>query len=235
MTVHSLSAHAVKLAGGSTRRRVLALFEKHRARPGAPYEERHFMEFLLPERMGRQTVTGGFQASRRLNAFMNDVQYEFAICFSARERHANHTLQGFVERVVELGRSRDQTPWRWNDQLTAGLEWAVTVLANLVLLTMAVTLADHPFALGFLGCAAILVNGWFAGCAWKAREYCRRLHSRIAVSGKKRPPLSARQWRPPYEPMTCLSRLRRHRCASSPGNRGWRASEPVKALGHDAQ
>ncbi len=73
----------------------------------------------------------GFRASRRFNAFIEDVRYEFAICFSARDRHAHHSLQNFTERVIDLGRSRRRPLWPWKNQLSAGVEWAVAVLANL--------------------------------------------------------------------------------------------------------
>jgi hypothetical protein len=215
MTVHSLRSHAVKLAEASARRRVVALFERHRATPGAPYDERHFMDFLLKERMGRRTVADGLHATRRLNAFINDIQYEFAICFAASERHANHSLQDFVERVVDLGRLRHQMRWRWKDQLTAGLEWAATVLANIVLLIAAVTWRDHAFALAVVGGGAVLVNAWFGACGLRALDYCRRLHSRIAASEKRRSRPAPYQWPSPYLPVACLSRLRRRSCASS--------------------
>jgi hypothetical protein len=162
-----------------TRKRVMALFEKHRATPGAPYDARRFTDFLLAEPKARRSVFDGFRISRRLNAFIDDVQYEFAICFSLQDRRANDSLQKLVERVIELGSSRGRWPRSWRNQLAAGTEWASTVLANLVLLIGALWLRNQEWALGALGCAALFVNAWFARFAWRATAYFKRLQSRI--------------------------------------------------------
>jgi uncharacterized membrane protein YcjF (UPF0283 family) len=182
MTVHSLSAYTSEPALAAARRRIEALFEKHRVTPGAPYDELHFMDFLLAERQGRRAVADGFRASRRFNAFIEDVQYEFAICFSAHDRHAHHSLQNFTERVIDLGRSRRRSLWPWKNQLTTGVEWAVAVLANLVLLIAAVWVKNHAWALAAVGLVAVLVNAWFVRFAWRATTYFKRLGLRIAAA-----------------------------------------------------
>ncbi len=60
-----------------------------------------------------------------------------------------------------------------------GIEWAVALLANLLLLTAAAWLREHGWALGALGCLAVLVNAWFLTFALRAKRYSRRLQSRI--------------------------------------------------------
>jgi hypothetical protein len=162
-----------------TWKRVVSLFEKHRAAPGAPYDERHFMDFFLAERKGRRGIFDGFHALRRLNAFIDDVQYEFAICFPLRDRRGNDSLQQFVDRVIELSGSRSRSPPSWKNQLAAGTEWALTALVNLVLLVAAVWLRNHEWALGALGCAALFVNAGFLRFVWRATAYFRRLQSRM--------------------------------------------------------
>ena len=195
MALHSLTAYeseparfdvgrSVVMADASARNRIVALFEKHRATPGAPYDEHHFTEFLQAEPKGRRGVLEGFHALRRFNAFIDDVQYEFAICFSVHDRQANDSLQKFVERVIELGGSPHRSRGSWKNQLTTGAEWAATVLADIVLLVAAVWLRDHEWALGALGCLAVLVNAWFVRFAWRATVYFRRLQSRIEAAGR---------------------------------------------------
>jgi hypothetical protein len=174
-------------------KRVVALFEKHRATPGAPYDEARFKDFMLAETQGRRAVLEGFSALRRLNAFVDDVQYEFAICCSIQDRRANDSLSVFVERVIELGSSRSRLPRSLIQQLAAGTEWALALLANLVLLVAAVSLRNHEWALGALGCAALFVNTWFAGVAWRTWTYCERLRARIeAVEQQRKRPGRAR-------------------------------------------
>jgi len=175
------------------RKRVVALFEKHRAMPGAPYEEARFKDFMLAETQGRRAVLEGFSAMRRLNAFIDDVQYEFAVCCSIQDRRANDSLAAFVERVIERGSARGSSPRSLMQQFAAGLDWALALLANLVLLVAAVTLRNHEWALGALGCAALFVNTWFARVAWRTWAYCERLRARIeAVEQQRKRPGAAR-------------------------------------------
>jgi hypothetical protein len=223
MTVHSLRAYSSEPALASARRRIVALFEKHRVTPGAPYDELHFLDFLLPERQGRRAVADGFRASRRFNAFIEDVQYEFAICFSAHDRHAHHSLQNFTERVIDLGRSRRRPLWPWRNQLTAGLEWAVAVLANLVLLIAAAWFMDYAWVLAALGVVAVLVNAWFVRFAWRATTYFKRLALRIRAAERH----ATRQ--PTHSGRKSGVALRPDR--SGAGER----LEPVKAVRHHSQ
>jgi|GEM_PF-1440829 len=196
MTVDSLTAYtpdAALIDGGRrgamdaalARKRVVALFEKHRATAGVPYDEHRFKDFILGEPKGRPAVFEGFHALRRLNAFMDDVQYEFAICFSRSDRRANDSLQNFVERVIELGSSRGRSRGSWANPFWVGIDWALALLANIVLLVAAVCLRDHEWALGALGAAAVFVNAWFAQVAWRATAYFRRLQSRIEAVEKQ--------------------------------------------------
>jgi hypothetical protein len=176
------------------RKRVMALFEKHRAVPGAPCDEQCFMDFLLARSTERRTVFEGFRAARRLNAFIDDVQYEFAICFSPSDRRANDSLQEFIERLIRLDGSRSRSRRSWKNQLLAGTEWACALLANLVLLVAAVSLRNQEWALGALGCAALFVNAWFVRVAWRTSAYFRRLQWRIEVAERQlaRPAVLAR-------------------------------------------
>lgn len=195
MTIHSLSAYTAEPALASARRRIVALFERHRVTPGAHYDEEHFMDFLVAARVGRRAIVDGFRESRRVNAFIEDVQYEFAICFSARDRRAVYSLQKFTERVIDLGRLRHRSVWPWKSQLTAGLEWAVAVLANLVLLTAATWLRDYEWGLCAVAGAAVLVNAWFVRFAWRATGYHKRLQARMdAAETVRNAPLFARTY-----------------------------------------
>src|SRR5262245_55741092 len=90
----------------SPRQRVIALFEKHRAVPGAPYDEAHFIDYLLADPKKKGAVHDSFRGLRRYNAFIDEMQYEFAICFSQNDFYANYALHKFVDRVTELEKSR---------------------------------------------------------------------------------------------------------------------------------
>lgn len=89
----------------SVRQRILELFEKHRATPGAPFEETHFLDFLLPNPAQKRAVYDSFKGVRRLNAFLDDVQDDFAVCLSIADRTDNLSLTKLVDRVQQLEKS----------------------------------------------------------------------------------------------------------------------------------
>jgi hypothetical protein len=51
-------------------------------------------------------VYNSFKGLRRYNAFLNDIQLEFGICFSGADFDANYSLPRFVARIAELQASR---------------------------------------------------------------------------------------------------------------------------------
>lgn len=89
-----------------TRNRILALFEKHRATPNAQYDDDHFLDFLLASPKQKRAVYNSFRGLRRFNAFLDEVQNEFAVCFSIEDRDANYPIDKFVNRIQELQKSQ---------------------------------------------------------------------------------------------------------------------------------
>ncbi|MBU0751118.1 MAG: hypothetical protein KJ696_03075 [Gammaproteobacteria bacterium] len=158
---------------------MIELFEKHRAAPGAPYDEARFLDFLLSAPKTDRAVYNSFRGLRRFNAFIDDVQYEFAVCFSLKDREAHYSLAKFVDRVLELERSRRGSLASLRNQIRAGAGWQVLVFANLLLLIPAGWLKSNTWGLLGVGAVAVLLNGWFFGFARKERSYHARLLARI--------------------------------------------------------
>ena len=167
----------------STRARIAELFEKHRAAPGATYDEDHFLDFLLANPKEKRAVFNSFRGLHRFNAFLDEVQYVFGICFSLEDRDANYPLDKFVDRVIQLQRSRRGSLIALNNQLRAGAEWQVLVVTDFILLLAAVSFRNSIWALVAVGTIAITVNIWFFWSAWKARAYLFRLRARIEQGG----------------------------------------------------
>jgi hypothetical protein len=166
----------------SVRGRVVTLFEKHRAAAGAAYDEHRFLDFLLADPKKTRAVYDSFRGLRRLNAFVDDIQYEFAICFSQHDRDANYSLQQFVERVIELGRSPRGSLRSLKNQARAGAGWPAVMVANCVLLIAAIWLKGNTWALVALASVAALLNAGFARFAWRANAYLKRLRARIEAA-----------------------------------------------------
>jgi hypothetical protein len=165
------------------RARILELFEKHRALPGAPFDQAHFLDFLLASPKRKDAVRNSFGGLRRFNAFVEEVQFEFGVCLSLRDCEANYSLDRFVERVLELQKTRRGSLMSLNNQIKAGVGWQVLVVANVFLLVMAAWLKGSVFALTAIGLIALVVNIWFFRLAWNSKRYLAKLKDRIETTG----------------------------------------------------
>src|SRR5690348_14955999 len=97
-----------------TRQLILDVFEKHRAAPGVPFEESHFLNDL--------------RGRRRLNRFFDEIQYEFAVCFSIKDRETAYSVDQLVERIVRLQASPDLSLRALRIQQRASTGWALVVV-----------------------------------------------------------------------------------------------------------
>jgi hypothetical protein len=163
--------------------KIVELFERNRATPGAPYDEQHFLDFLLPAPRRPRAVYNSFRGLRRFNAFIDEVQLEFAICFSLKDRDANYPLPRFVDRVIELERSRRGSLVSLKNQARAGAGWQVLIFANVVLLIIGVWLRTETWAIATLLVLALALNAAFVRFAQKRRAYLAQLQNRIESRG----------------------------------------------------
>ena len=161
------------------RNRIIEIFEKHRAVPGAAYEEKHFLDFLLAAPGKKDAVYNRLGGTRRLMAFVNEVQYDFAVCFSMADYEANYPLDQFTDRVLELQKSPRGSLQSLNNQVKAGGGWPVLVVADFLLLLAAVRARNSTSLLAVVGGVAVISNAWFVWFVWKARTYLARLRVRI--------------------------------------------------------
>lgn len=166
----------------NARTKIIELFEKHRATPGAPYDEAHFLDFLLAKPKSRGAVYNSFGGLRRFNAFVDDVQYEFAVCLSMKDRDENYPLAKFVSRVLELQKSRRGSLKSLDNQVKAGAGWPVLLLADLGLLIAASLLRTSPIAIAAIIGIAVFLNSWFLRFAWRGRAYLAALRTRIETA-----------------------------------------------------
>jgi hypothetical protein len=174
------------------RQRVLELFEAHRQAPGTPYDESHFLDFLLAKPRKRGAVRNSFLGLRRFNAFINQLQLEFAICFSSKDRDTNFSLDRFIERVVEL-RSNPRSSLASLRGPLRGKVDGIALIAPLFFWIPAVASIQHSVApaLVFAGCGAALL-AFFRLFYLRERRYLlllqqRILQQRIKAPSKKEP------------------------------------------------
>lgn len=165
--------------GHAERERILAIFQAHRATPGAAYDEAHFLDYLLavPEKKGG--FRDSFSGLRRFNAFIDQVQLEHGVCFSHKDRDADLSLDRFVARVVQLRGSPRSSLASLGNRVKAGHDWHIVALGNLVLGVASALLARHAWA---LAAALVLLLAFNAACAAfivREKRYMARLQAAV--------------------------------------------------------
>ena len=162
-----------------TRNRILELFEKHRATPNAQYDDDHFLDFLLASPKQKRAVYNSFRGLRRFNSFLDEVQNEFALCFSSEDRDANYPIDKFVNRIQELQKSQRGSLKSLNNQLMAGAGWQVLMVAVFIFFIVAIWFQNSLSALSLVVTLATVFNLWFILFARRAKAYLVRLKDRI--------------------------------------------------------
>ncbi|MFZ5724237.1 MAG: hypothetical protein ACOY33_11325 [Pseudomonadota bacterium] len=170
------------------RNRLLELFEKHRATPGADFDENHFLDYLVASPAGRGAFRESFRGLRRYNAYLDEVQGDFAIHFSQGDREKNFTLEEFAERVEQLELSPQSSLSSLACSEKAGAGWATIILLDFFLGCAALALREFPWLTVSLATAMIGVTGWYARFAIGYRAYLKSLRQKILAKRAARAP-----------------------------------------------
>ncbi len=159
------------------RKVVLDLFERHRAVPGAPFEEETFLCYLLPK---PNLPSYSFAGLRRFNRFIDAVQLKCSVCFSLEDRESNYSLDRFVGRIVDLRRSKRSSLASLRNQERHGFGWQVVVIFNFLAALLCTFAFRHIPSAGWLllmliAVANVLVTRFY----FQQRKYMRRLRNQI--------------------------------------------------------
>ena len=105
---------------------VLNCFEKNRQEPGLPFEEDHFIDYLV--------VKPRF-TKKRFFKFWEQVQLEQGICFSFKDREKNYSLDAFIERIKELQENPKSSKAALRYQMKYRFEWTISIFMNSILVS----------------------------------------------------------------------------------------------------
>ena len=164
-----------------TRQVVLRLFEAHRETPGAPFEEGHFLDFLLSDPHKTGSVKNSFRGLRRYNAFIEQLQLELGVFLSVKDYDTGFSLQKFVDRVEGLRRRPASSLASLHGPMK-GKIGAIFVVVPLLFWLPALGLRNNrSIAVGLFACGffALLFLVWFH---LREREYLRKVHRVIKAS-----------------------------------------------------
>lgn len=166
-----------------TRKKVLSLFEAHRETPGAPFDESHFLDYLLANPRQNRAVNNSFKGLRRLNAFRDRLQYEFEIFFSVKDREANYSLDRFVERVEELKNNPASSLASLRSPMKGKVE-GIVVVGPLLFWVPAFVFREHAVIASLLFVSGAGLLGFFVRVYWRERNYLNRLYVKIKTSSQ---------------------------------------------------
>jgi len=160
------------------RDKVLELFEQHRETPGAPYDESHFLDFLLVNPRQKNAMTHSFRGLRRLNAFRDQIQNEFMIFFSSKDRDTNYSLERFVARIAELQNNPAASLASMRRPMQGRVE-GIVVFGPLAFFLPAFILRDYIVLAILLFTCGIGLLGFFLRFYRRERLNLQQLHHRI--------------------------------------------------------
>ena len=165
---------------------VLALFKRHRARPGSPFDEEHFLDFLLANSKQVGAVKNSFRGLRRFNAFIDATQLEFVVFFSIKDREANYSLNAFVKRVEFLTTSKRSSLTSLRNYARYPFGWHVVILFDVVAIGVCWTVARHSQTVALiLALVALLVNAALARLFLYEQAYVRRITNLLRVDAPR--------------------------------------------------
>jgi hypothetical protein len=159
--------------------RILEIFNTHRKFPAQEFDENHFLDYLMDSPKVKGAFRNSFSGLRRFNAFLNEIQLEFKVCFKLEDRDKNFSLDQFAHRVSELTESKKSSLAALRHQMKYGFEWRVFLILNAVLL-LPISLFQSKTILIY-GYAALVVaaNFVFVTLYLKQKNYLRKLYNAI--------------------------------------------------------
>ena len=162
--------------------RIIELFERHREEPGSPYEESHFLDFLV--KPGQ--VLDSFRGARLFSAFIDEVQLECAVCFSLKDLESNYSISQFAVRVEKLQRSPRGSLQSFRKQYKSSGISGITIVINWFAFVMGWMMARIPGAVPPIVIVAVAANAYLARFDWRFRRYRNLLKHRIETLAAER-------------------------------------------------
>lgn len=158
--------------------RILEIFEKHRKNPGNALDEQHFLDYLLADPKYKGAFRNSFSGLRRFNAFWNEIQLEFKVCFQLKDRDKNYSLGQFTDRVIELANSAKSSLAALRHQMKQPFDWNVFIIYNLLLLIPIAFINSNYFLYGYFA-FIILINAFFIKFYLNQKSYLQKLFNVI--------------------------------------------------------
>ena len=163
----------------ATKNTVIELFERHRKVPGEKFDPDFFFDFLISKPKGKGKFRNSFLALRRFNAFWDEVQLKFGVCFSIKDRESDYSLNRFCERIEQLQQSKNASKASLRNREKESFEWNIFILLNLILVVLAIALNEVFWAATGLWFGVAILNYKLVSSYLEEKRYISRLGAKI--------------------------------------------------------
>ena len=161
------------------RRTTIDIFQKNRSKKSEYFNEDYFLTYLIATPQQNHKIGhihNSFDGNRRHNSFLDDIQLEFAICFSFKDKDKNYSLEKFISRIEELTNNKRATNSALNYRLNQKYGWHRLVIINLVFLIILFQGFKRNIILGvFLGTLVLGINLLSIFIYQKEKTYYQKL------------------------------------------------------------
>lgn len=165
---------------------VLEIFNRHRQKSGTPFDESHFLDYLLVSPRGKRSVHKSFRGLRRYNAFIMEIQMHFSVYFSMKDFERNYSLDGFVQRIAELQSSRRSSLASFRSHVSRGFGWNTVVLLSLLGAVAGFILWQHLRVASVMMLIIVIVgNIWALSSYLRWRAYHKALELRLRGNNRE--------------------------------------------------
>ena len=159
---------------------ILDIFNKYRQSSDADFKEENFLDHLIPQPKVSGAFRNSFKGLRGYNKFLDEVQYEFGICFSIKDRETNYSLDNFSQRVIQLMKSKRSSLASLRNQMKQPFELNIFLTLNLVGLVSITLLWQFKIVAFVLIAMLFVINVKLIHFYLKEHSYLKKLEQKIS-------------------------------------------------------
>lgn len=165
--------------------RILKIFNQNRKNPNDEFIEDYFLTYLIPNPSQNHNlgfINNSFKGNNRHHNFLEDIQIEFGICFSNKDKDRNYKLEEFIERVTNLLSNKKASKAALTFRFKHMFHSSSFIYQNIVLLLFALLLWKINVFFKIIAVLIILIFNLGAIYFYqKERKYLTKLKEKILV------------------------------------------------------
>ncbi len=157
---------------------ILEIFQRNRQTPQSPFDESHFLDYLLSPPATKNNIKNSFKGVSRYYRFFEDVELTFGICFSLSDQDRFYSINQFVKKTKErIGKDRGNK-MILDRRLQEKDHYYIEVVMTIILVTLIYFLKIHIITILF-GIIYVIVVIWMVRNKLRNKRHNKRLLHRL--------------------------------------------------------